>query len=306
MFLHDVVQNATPYILAAMGGLVALRAGVINIALEGIMLAAALTAVLVASSTAIPLIGVGAAIAAGVAFVAVLGLFHLHLKADLILAGFALNLVAAGGTVYVLYAATGSTSDASSLTAHPLSPIALPGIDAIPVLDSLSDQSVITYVALLSLPAVAWLLYRTRLGLHIRAVGESPAAVVEAGLRPRLIQWKALAICGGLAALAGVQLSMSTTTTFVRDMTAGRGFIALGAIYLGAKHPVGTFVAAIVFGVLDTLVTTLQIDASFPTDVVLMLPYVATLVALLVYARRATRRERAALRGAEQEATAAA
>ena len=304
MFLHDVWQNAAPYVLAAMAGLVAERAGVINIALEGLMLVGALAAVLVASATGVPAVGVLGAVAVGVAFIAILALFHLHWKADIILAGFALNLIAAGGTVYVLYVVTGSTSDSSSLNSHPLSSLTLPGVDHVPVLDSLSSQSAIVYLALLSLPAVAWLLYRTRLGLHIRAVGESQAAVVEAGLRPRAIQWKALLISGGIAALAGAQLSMSTTSTFVRDMTQGRGFIALGAVYLGAKHPLGTFVAALVFGVLDTLATTLQINTSFPTELVLMLPYLATLVALVLDGLRRRRQGRLTSRGEEEDPTA--
>jgi simple sugar transport system permease protein len=148
---------------------------------------------------------------------------------------------------------------------------------------------VLVYAALLSLPAVGWLLFRTRLGTHIRAVGESEAAVVEAGLSPRGVKWRALLLSGGFCALAGAQLSMSTTTTFVRDMTAGRGFIALGAVYLGAKHPVGTFIAAVIFGVFESLATLLQVNTTFPTELLLMLPYVATLAALIVDGQRRRR-----------------
>jgi simple sugar transport system permease protein len=289
MFLHDVWQNAAPYILAAMGGLITERAGVINIALEGLMLVGALAGVLVAHYTHVPLAGVLGAVAVGVAFVALLALFHLRFGADLILSGLALNLLAAGGTVYVLFAITGSTGDSSKLRSYPLGDIRIPGVDSVPLLESLSRQSVLVYAALLSLPAVGWLLYRTRLGTHIRAVGESEAAVVEAGLSPRGVKWRALLLSGGLCALAGAQLSMSTTTTFVRDMTAGRGFIALGAVYLGAKHPVGTFVAAVIFGVFESLATLLQVNTKFPTELLLMLPYVATLAALIVDGQRRRR-----------------
>jgi simple sugar transport system permease protein len=289
MFLHDVWQNAAPYILAAMGGLITERAGVINIALEGLMLVGALAAVLVAHYTHVPMIGVLGAVAVGVAFVALLALFHLRFGADLILSGLALNLLAAGGTVYVLFAITGSTGDSSKLRSYPLSDIRIPGVDSIPLLESLSRQSVLVYAALLSLPAVGWLLFRTRLGTHIRAVGESEAAVVEAGLSPRGVKWRALLLSGGFCALAGAQLSMSTTTTFVRDMTAGRGFIALGAVYLGAKHPVGTFIAAVIFGVFESLATLLQVNTTFPTELLLMLPYVATLAALIVDGQRRRR-----------------
>jgi simple sugar transport system permease protein len=294
MNLHDVLQNAAPYILAAMGGLLTERAGVINIALDGLMLIGALTGVLVAHYTHAPLAGVLGAALAGVVLVSLLAAFHLHFKADLILAGLALGLLASGGTVYVLYAITGQTGDSSSLRSYPLSEISIPLLKDVPVLSGLSGQSILVYLSLLSLPAVAFLLFRTRLGTHIRAVGESEAAVLEAGLGARAIKWKALLLSGALCGLAGAQLSMDTTTTFVRDMTAGRGFIALGAVFLGAKHPVGTFVAALIFGFFDTLATVLQVDTRFPTDLLLMLPYLATLIALLAdgYARRRARRAR--------------
>jgi general nucleoside transport system permease protein len=304
MFLHDVWQNATPYILAAMGGLISERAGVINIALDGLMLVGALTGALVAAYTGAPALGVGAAVLAGVAFVALLAIFHLHLKANLILAGFALNLIATGGTIYVLFAVTGSTADSSKAGASPLSTLEPPGLSSLPLIGNMFDQTAIAYLALLSLPAIAYLLFRTRLGVHIRAVGESQAAVVEAGLRPRAIQWKALLISGGLCALAGAQLSMGTTSTFVREMTQGRGFIALGAVYLGAKHPVGTFIAAVVFGVLEAIATKLQVNTSFPTELILMLPYVATLAALLIDGIRRTRRGMLTSRGEEEDPTA--
>jgi simple sugar transport system permease protein len=290
MFLHDLWQNAAPFILAAMAGLITERAGVINIALEGLMLVGALAAVLIAHATHVPMAGVAGAVVVSMAFVAVMAFFHLRLGADLILAGFALNLLAAGGTVYILFAITGATGDSSELRSYPLSDLTIPGLDGVPVLDSLSRQSVLVYVALLSLPAVAWLLYRTRLGTHIRAVGESEAAVVEAGLSPTAIKWKALLLSGALCALAGAQLSMSTTTQFVRDMTAGRGFIALGAVYLGVKHPVGTFIAAVIFGAFESLATLLQVNTRFPTELVLMLPYVATLAALIADGVRRRRR----------------
>jgi ABC-type uncharacterized transport system permease subunit len=294
MSVHDILQNAAPYILAAMGGLLTERAGVINIALEGLMLVGALAAVLIAHYTHVPMAGVVGAALIGIAFVSLLAVFHLYMRADIILGGLALNLLAAGGTVYLLYAITGDTGDSSSLHSYPLSEISIPVIKHIPIIDGLSGQSIIVYLSLASLPAVAYFLYRTRLGTHIRAVGESEAAVLEAGLDARAIKWKALAISGAFCAVAGAQLSMDATTTFVRDMTQGRGFIALGAIYLGAKHPVGTFLAALVFGVFDTLATTLQVDTSFPTDIVLMLPYIATLVALLIDGQR-RRRTRNAL-----------
>ena len=248
MFLHDTLQNATPFILAAMAGLLCDRAGAINIALEGLMLAGALAGVVVASLVGYSYAGLLGAMAIGVVVAAILAVVALHLHANIILAGFALNLLVAGGTVYFLYATTGSVANSSGFEPEPLPQLGWSGLEDVPVLGSLSGHSIIVYLALASIPAIAWFMHRTRTGTYIRAVGENEDAVVEAGLRPRMIRWQALLMSGALCGLAGAQLSMDTTHSFVRDMTQGRGFIALGAVYLGARHPVGTGLAALGLG----------------------------------------------------------
>jgi general nucleoside transport system permease protein len=282
MFLHEVIQNAAPYILAAMGGLITARAGVVNIALEGLMLVGALAAVVAASYSGSWALGLLGAIVIDCALVAVMAVFHLYFGADIILAGFALNLLAAGGTVFCLYVLTGQVADTSSLPSHPLPIIGLPGIEHVPYLQALSGQSPVTYMAVLSLPVMLWFFYRTRTGIHVRAAGESESALVEAGLFPKQIKFKALLLSGALCALAGSQLSMDTTTTFVRDMTQGRGFIALGAVYLGALSPVGTYLAAFIFGIFDSLATVLQVRTAIPTELLLAIPYTAALTALVL------------------------
>jgi general nucleoside transport system permease protein len=294
MFLHDTLQNAAPFILAAMAGLLCDRAGAINIALEGLMLAGALAGVVVASVVGYSYAGLVGAMAVGVAFAAVLAVVALHLRANIILAGFALNLLIAGGTVYFLYATTGSVADSSGFEPEPLPQLGWGALDSVPVLDSLSGHSIVVYLALVSVPAIAWFLHRTRTGTYIRAVGENEAAVVEAGLRPRAIRWQALLMSGALCGLAGAQLSMDTTHSFVRDMTQGRGFIALGAVYLGARHPVGTGLAALALGAFEALATTIQVETQAPTEAVQALPYVATIVALVIAGARMRKRAYAA------------
>lgn len=299
MFLHDVLENSCPYLLAGMAGLLTVRAGVVNIALEGLMLVGALAGALVSGYAHSSAAGVAAAIGAGIALAAVLALFHLHFGTNLILGGLAANLIATGGTVFCLYVLTGQVADSSAVQTYPLRHLTIPGVRAIPVLDSLSGQTVVTYLALLSLPIVGWFLYRTRHGIHLRAAGESESALLEAGLSVRRIRWLALLISGGMCGLAGAQLSMGTTTIFVQDMTQGRGFIALAAVYLGGLTASGTYIAALIFGSFDSLATTLQVHTSFPTESLLTIPYVAAIVALIVTGFRRHR----ALAGASSRLT---
>lgn len=292
MLLASTLDHATPLVLAALGCLIAVRAGVINIAIEGIMLAGAFAAAAVAATTGQPWLGLAAAAAVGVATVAVLAWSHLHLGADPVLAGIAVNLLAAGATVAGLYALTRTSDGQSSLDVAPLAPVPLPFLADVPVLGAFAAASPLTWLTLLVAPLLVWCYAHTRAGLWVRAVGDNPSAAVEAGLSPLRIRWNALLASGLLAGVAGAQLSLFTTNTFVRDMTQGRGFIALGAVYLGLRHPVGTIIAATTFGVFEALSTVIQVRTSLPTDPILALPYVATIVALAVSGVRVLRRRR--------------
>ena len=275
-----VLLNATPYALAALGCLISVRAGVINISIEGSMLAGALGGVMASGATHNPYLGVLGALATGASLSALLAFVHLHLKADLILAGLAINLLAAGGTVVVLLATTGSTYDGTSLNSVTLSPVSLPWLTDVPILRGLSAASPLTWVAIVTVPLITWVYYNTPLGLAIRAAGNNETALIEAGRSPLRYRWIALLLSGALAGIAGAQLSMFTTSTFVRDMVQGRGFIALGAVYLGLRHPVWTALAAVAFGIFDALSTILQTRTDYPTELILALPYAATIAAL--------------------------
>jgi simple sugar transport system permease protein len=282
MFLANVLELATPLVLAALGCLLTVRAGVVNIGLEGMMLSGAFVGAVVSTSIFGPWGGLLAAALAGGALAALLAWAHLHLGADIILAGIAVGLIASGATVTALFAMTRSEGDQVGLRSDPLPSVQLPFLEGVPVLDAFVSTSPLTWFAILFVPVFIWMYYNSRQGIWIRAVGDNKPAVIEAGISPTLVQWKALVLSGLLAGLAGAQLSLFTTSSFVRDMVQGRGFIALAAVYLGLKHPVGTLIGATIFGAFEALATVLQVRTDYPTDPILALPYLVTILALAV------------------------
>ena len=292
-FAAGVLRVATPILLPALGGLISDLAGVINIALEGTMLLAAFTGVVVSAATQSAWLGLAAALAAAALFSLVLAFVHLDLRADLILAGIAMNFLAAGGTVFVMYSLTGDKGTSSALASLTMPYVHIPLLRSVPVLGPiLSGQNLLVYVAF-ALVAVVWLfLYRTVPGAHLRAVGANPDAAASAGIDVRRTRYRALVLSGLLAGLGGVHMSMGYLQLFQRDMPAGRGFIALAAVFLGARHPVGTMLAALLFGGADALANQLG-SLRIPPQYVQVLPYVVTVAAL---ALNAVAQQRAALR----------
>ena len=301
-FIASVLRVATPLILPALGGLISELGGVGNIALEGMMLAAACTGVLVSVFTKSAWVGMAAGIAIAMLLAAILAFFHLNLKADLILAAIALNILCSGATTFVVYLVTqaltgsGDKGGTSTLISQQMPFVEIPIIKDIPGLSTiLSGQNILTYAALVLTAVVALFLFRTRTGIHLRAVGESPDAARSVGINVQGMRYLALITSGFFAGLGGVFLSMGYVKFFARDMTAGRGFIALAAVYLGAKNPWGTLIAALAFGAADALSIQLG-NLKIPTQIVQMIPYIATIIALVVYAlvqrQRAVARQR--------------
>lgn len=285
-FLAAVLRVATPYILAALGGLVAERVGVSNIALEGSMLVGACAGALVAGYSGSIWLGALAGVAAGTLLALALAALRLHLGADVIIAGIGLNLFASGATAFTVFALLDDKGGTSGLASGTLPTIHVPLVEDMPIVgEVLSGQNLVTYLAILAAPAVAWMLFRTRAGFHLRAVGEMPDAARSVGIHVRRVQYLALALSGALAGLAGVFLSMGYVSFFVRDMTAGRGFIALAAVFLGGLRPWGVFFAALGFGAAEALAVQLG-NRDVPPQLVSTIPYVLTLVALGWYAWR--------------------
>jgi len=278
-FLAAAVRVATPLLLGATGETITERSGVINLGLEGIMLAGALAATLGATAWG-PWSGVACAIVAGMLLAAVFALLAVGARADQIITGTAITLAAFGltGTIYRQVYGSGG----AGLTIPTLKSLAIPGLSHIPILGpALFDQPAPTYLALLSMPIVWWVLFRTRLGLALRAAGEGAAMARAAGVRTNLVRSGATVVGGGFAGLAGASLVLAQVGSFAEGMTAGRGYVAIAIVVLGRWHPGGIALGALLFGVataLQFLLQALGLDA--PYQLFLMLPYLLTLLAL--------------------------
>jgi general nucleoside transport system permease protein len=278
-FLAAAVRVATPLLLAATGETITQRSGVLNLGLEGMMLAGALAAALGASASG-PWTGVALAVLAGMALAGVFALVIIGARADQVIAGTAITLGAVGltGTIYrQAYGAAGAGLDLPTLA-----PIPIPVLSAVPVLGpALFSQPAPTYLGFVAVPVVWWLLFRTRIGLALRATGESAAVARASGVPTRLVRAVAVLIGGGFAGLAGATLVLAQVGTFAEKMTAGRGYVAIAIVVLGRWHPVGVAAAALAFGAamaLQFLFQTLGLET--PYQLFLMLPYLLALLAL--------------------------
>lgn len=283
-FGYAVLRVMTPILFAAMGALISDKAGVINIALEGIMLFAALTGVIFSALTQSALVGLLCAVFVGALVGMVLAYFALNLKTDVILSAIAINLMAMGGTIFIMFLVAGDKGISSSLASMVLPKLNLPLIQDIPILGSiLSGHNVLTYVAILSVIILQYFLYKTPLGLQIRAVGENPEAADSVGISVRKTQYIALTLSGLLAGFGGAYMSMGYVSWFSQNMTAGRGFIALAANAMGGATPIGVFLTSLLFGFFDALSNSLQ-SLRIPGEFVQMIPYAATVIGLVIYA----------------------
>ncbi|MGH7512270.1 MAG: ABC transporter permease [Gemmatimonadales bacterium] len=278
-FLAASVRVATPLLLAATGETLTERSGVINLGLEGMMLAGALAATLGASAAG-PWTGLALAVLAGMVLAAVFAAVAIVARADQIIAGTAITLAAVGltGTIYREAYGTGG----AGLTLPTLAPVAIPGLSRLPLLGpALFAQPVPTYLALLAIPAAWWFLFRTRAGLMLRATGEGAAEARAAGVRTKAVRAAATLVGGAFAGLGGATLVLAQVGTFAEGMTAGRGYVAIAIVVLGRWHPVGVAIAALLFGAATALQFVFQaIGVAVPYQLFLMLPYVLTLLAL--------------------------
>jgi general nucleoside transport system permease protein len=278
-FLSATVRIATPLLLAALGEMLAERGGVINLGIEGAMLSGALAAALGAASGG-AWAGLAASAAAGLAIAMVFALVAIGAKADQIISGTAMTLLAVGLTGAVYQAAFGSQGAGLSLPT--LGQVPIPGLAEIPFLGPmLFNQPVTTYLALLAVPSCWWFLFRTRAGLALRAVGESPERARAAGVPAWRMQFGATLAGGVFAGLAGGTLVLAQVGTFAERMTAGRGFIAIAIVVLGRWHPLGVLGAALLFGGATALQFVFQsLGLPVPYQLFLVLPYVLTLLLL--------------------------
>lgn len=275
----STITMAVPLLLAALGELIAERAGVLNIGLEGMLLSGAFAALVVALPTGSTALGVACALLVGGGLGLLLGLFVAHWNANQVVAGTALNLLAAGLTGVAYRAVFGVTGAALTIAGAPLLP--LPGLAGLPVVGAFFNQTALGYAAFAAVPVVAWVLARTLSGLRLRMVGENPYAAETQGVAVRRVRLAALTLCGMLAAAGGAFLSLAYANTFVEGMSAGRGFIALAIVIVGRRHPGGVLLAALFFGFATALQFHFQaMGLAVPFQFFLMLPYAMTLLVL--------------------------
>jgi simple sugar transport system permease protein len=295
-FLFLVLRAASPILIAAMGAVFTERASVPNIGIEGMMLLSAFFSVLATIGTGSAWVGLAAGVLSAVLAAVVMGFFAIDLRADIIVTGFAINILGAGLTVFLLSVLFGQKGTLRETGMATLPSVDLLVIGSVPGLSAaLSGHNVLVYLGWLLVVLTGVVLYRTPVGLRLRAVGEDADAARSVGISVRRYQYLALILGGACAGLAGANLSIGYLSSFVRDMTAGRGFIALAAVLFGGKTPVGTLLAALLFGLAQGVGNQLQ-SLRLPSQVVLMIPYLMTVVALVGYRARQCRRQAAALR----------
>ncbi len=281
---QSAVAMALPLLLAALGELIAERAGLINIGLEGMMLAGAFTAMAAAFFTGSAALGLMAAWVSGALLAAVFLFVVVGRGGNQIVTGIGLNLLAVGLTGVGYRAVFGVTG--AALTLPGLKPIAIPGLSELPIVGpAFFNQTIIGYAAFLLVPAIAFGLNQTIPGVQLRMVGESPSAAVAQGVHPKVVQSLALLACGILTSTAGAYLAVAYARTFVEGMSAGRGFIALAIVIFGRWSPWGVLAGALLFGTATALQFHMQaFGVRIPYQFALMLPYVLTLVVLAGYA----------------------
>ena len=291
-FISSVIRVTTPILFATMAVLLSDRAGVLNISIEGTMLFASLMGVVGSAYTQSAWLGLLIAVLSGVFYAGILSFFHLRLKTDIILTAIALNLMASGLTVSILYLLTGDKGVSTSLPSKVLPSVTLPVIKDIPFLGTvISGQNVLTYFSIIILVILGIFLKYTRTGTHIRAVGEYPTAVETAGISVAKTRLIALLISGGIAGMGGAFMSMAYLSMFTKDMISGRGFIALAAEAMGRGVPALSLLSSLLFGFADALSSNLQLF-NIPSELTRLVPYLLTIIALGIYASREQKKKK--------------
>ena len=284
-FLYLVVRLTTPLIFGALAASVTRKAGLQNMAVESMMLSSALVGVLVSAYTQSILIAVLAGIIASVLIAMIISVCGFILKCDLYLVGIAMNTGLVGATVFVMYLFTGSKANtASVLPSLAVSNINIPIIQNIPIIgEIISGHSIFTYLSFVSIALVWVLIYKTKIGLRIRSVGENPQAAESVGIPPKKIYFLSFGLAGVLSAFGGMFMSMSYLSWFARDMIAGRGMIAMSAMNIASGEPVGSAAASFMFGTAQAFANQMQLWG-IPAEIINAFPYFITILILCIMA----------------------
>jgi ABC-type uncharacterized transport system permease subunit len=288
--LQSGIRLSTPYILGALAAIIASRAGVLNLAIEGKMLLGAFMAVAVLYRTGLdPLVGVLAAALSGGILGLVFAVLYLRIRINLVVLALAVNLFIANATVFFMRTTFGVFGTLADPSIRGLPPLNLPVIDRIPVIGPLlSGYNIVVYISWIMVIVMSVLLYRTQFGRHIRAVGENKEAAESVGINVTRVQIFALVVSGMLAGTAGAFLSIGVLSQFVENMTAGRGWIAITVSLFAFEQPVPAFFTSLFFGMSEALSFYLQSrpDLNLPPDLLVAFPNIVTLIALVGVAIR--------------------
>ena len=280
--IHNSISIMTPFLLAAIGGLMTELAGMLNIALEGLILIGAFFSVIFAAATGSLLLGILLGILMTILFAWIFGAITLYLKANVFITGLATNLLAGGLTAVLSFHLFGTKGVLMFNELPPLPALKIPALHGIPVIgDILFGHSVLVYMSWL-IVVIAWFtVYKTPFGFRLRGTGSNPKAMVALGLKPQNYQMAGILISGFTCGLAGAVLTLNLGA-YVPNISSGRGWIALVVIYLGGKTPFGILGAALVFGLAESLSNYAQGFIDIPADFILAFPYIITVIAMVI------------------------
>lgn len=285
-FFYTTIRVMTPILFAALACMIFTKGGIDSIGTEGIMLMCSLMGALGSYYAKSASGGVLAAMVTGILLACLFGYITLSLKSEPILAGIALNTMASGLTIFLIYYTTGEKGSTQSLISPLVPNIDIPVIKSIPILgEILSGHNLLTYLGIILTILLGLFIYRTPAGLRIRCVGENEHAAQSVGINVRKYQYMALVIAGALAGIGGAFMSLGYVSFFSKEMVAGRGFIGMAAEAMGRGTPFGVFVSSLVFGMADSLAVRLQM-LNFPSQLIQTLPYIITIIAISVYSYR--------------------
>ena len=286
--LPGTIAIATPLILGALAGVMCERAGVINIAIEGQFLVGAFLAAVFASLIFSAFAGLVAAVVGGVLVAALLALFSIRYQVNQVVVGVVLVAFASGLTAFLVNQIPESGTGKEYLNQPPiLEKVAIPVLSDIPLVgNALFTQTVLVYLMYVAIVAVPFVLYQTRWGLRVRAVGEHPKAADTVGIKVTRVRWQAVLAGGGLAGLGGAYFTVGSSGSFDQDISNGQGFIALAAVIMGRWHPVGATLAALFFGFMWNLQNQVGLVGKVPSEFLGAAPYLATIIAVAGFVGR--------------------
>lgn len=280
--IYAAFRSATPIIYAALCAVVTQQADILNVGTEGIMLVGAFTAVAVSYFSGSWILGIAVAMLAGVVISGIMAVGHIKYKAEICAIGMGINLFALAITKFMLNVIFDTSGTFTDPNVKAIPKVHLPFLERVPVLNEiLNDWAVTEWFVIVLVVLLTYVLYKTRWGLRVRAVGKFPMAAQTAGINVNAMKYQAILISGLIGGLAGAHLSLGYSTMFTENMTSNRGFMGVAAMFFGGAHPVLTAIGCLVFGISDSIGARLQAHG-VPSQFVLLMPYVVTVVVLTI------------------------